>query len=248
MLRLVINRTSPIPLYAQLKTCIVQAIEDRSLAPGDQLPTEDDLCQRLAISRPVIRQAYAELINDGLITRVKGRGTFVREQEMKSQFFQQLTTFEEEVRQAGKTPQVTVLLREELFDRAEVCAQMSLPEEVRIYHVRFLNLADQKIMSLVDTYLPLSLLPDLDLADFEHRSLYDILERDYNQYITHARRSVDARIVSAEEAALLKVPAGSAVHVVNTLAANPEGSVLEFSCGLYPGDRNSFDIMIYRIK
>ena len=248
MLRIIISRSSPIPLYAQLKACVLEAINDKTLKPGDQLPTEDELCQRYGISRPVIRQAYTDLINNGLITRVKGRGTFVREQEIKSQFFQQLTAFEEDVRLAGKVPQVIVLERSELIDRAEVCSQMALPVEERIYHVRFLNKANDKPMSLVDTYLPMSIFTGIEKADFEHRSIFDILEDEYHQYITHARRTVDARIITDDEALLLKAPKGSAVHVVHTLSANADGLVLEFSCGVYPGDRNSFDIMIYSKK
>ena len=72
-----IDRNSAIPLYYQLKLFLKRQIESGELAPGDQLPTEAELCDRFSISRAPVRQAMAELARDGLIYRRAGAGSFV---------------------------------------------------------------------------------------------------------------------------------------------------------------------------
>lgn len=72
-----IDKESPLPLYWQLKEIIKEKIGQGELKPGDRIPTENELCKRFAISRTPVRQALAELANEGLLFRRRGRGTFV---------------------------------------------------------------------------------------------------------------------------------------------------------------------------
>ena len=66
---------SSVPLHAQLRECIRTAIRSGLLAPGDKLPTEEELCSQFALSRPVVRQAYAQATSDtvraGILNFVK---------------------------------------------------------------------------------------------------------------------------------------------------------------------------------
>ena len=71
-----IAKNSPVPLYYQLKSAILELFENGYYKPGDKLPTEAEFCELLDISRPTIRQAFAELIHEGYITRQKAKGTF----------------------------------------------------------------------------------------------------------------------------------------------------------------------------
>ena len=62
-----VNKNSTVPLFIQIRDAIIIAINSSLLKPGDQLPTEAEICDRFNISRPVVRQAYQELINRNLI-------------------------------------------------------------------------------------------------------------------------------------------------------------------------------------
>lgn len=73
----IIDRNSAIPIYYQLKQYFKAQIESGMLRPGDQLPTEAELCDRLSVSRAPVRQAMAELAREGLIYRRAGAGSFV---------------------------------------------------------------------------------------------------------------------------------------------------------------------------
>jgi GntR family transcriptional regulator len=240
-----ISRYQSSPLYAQLKQSILNALSDETLKPGDKLPTEEELCDRFGISRPVVRQAYSELISEGIITRVKGKGSFIREKEIQSHFFQELSTFEDEMKRVGMTPSTKVITRE-IIKEKKFQDLLHLGPQDEILHIRFLYLGNTVPMVIADTYVPVEFFPDLINKDIENRPLYHIFESDYNRYIVMARRTVDAIIVSDQGAGLLNVPKGSAIYEVRTIATDIEDRILEYSCAGYPGERNCFDIMIYK--
>jgi multiple sugar transport system substrate-binding protein len=72
-----IDPDSPIPLYYQLKTLLLEDIVGGAYPPGERLPTEHELCQRYGISRTPTRRALTELANEGVILRARRRGTTV---------------------------------------------------------------------------------------------------------------------------------------------------------------------------
>lgn len=75
--------STPAPLHAKLREAMRRQIEDQTITPGDLLPSERELQGLLNLSRPTIRQAINSLIQQGLVQRVAGKGTFLLEQEVK---------------------------------------------------------------------------------------------------------------------------------------------------------------------
>ncbi|MCB0153854.1 MAG: GntR family transcriptional regulator, partial [Anaerolineae bacterium] len=88
-----IDRSSHIPYYIQVKKSILQQIDSGVWQKGTQLPGEPELCRLFDVSRTVIRQALKELEFEGLITREKGKGTFVDEPRIDQGLIQELTGF-----------------------------------------------------------------------------------------------------------------------------------------------------------
>ncbi len=72
-----IDETSPIPLYHQIKLLLLESIHAGAYPPGIRLPTEHELCERLGVSRTPVNRALAELADEGVIIRIRRRGTFL---------------------------------------------------------------------------------------------------------------------------------------------------------------------------
>lgn len=72
-----IDRASPVPFYFQLAELLEREIASERWDPGARLPSEPELCEQFALSRTTVRQALTRLEQKGLITRDKGRGTFI---------------------------------------------------------------------------------------------------------------------------------------------------------------------------
>lgn len=72
-----IDRSVPIPYYYQLQGLLRQQIVRGRWQEGDQVPSEKQLCEQYAVSRTTVRQAVGQLVLEGLVHHVKGKGTFV---------------------------------------------------------------------------------------------------------------------------------------------------------------------------
>ncbi|MCK4683295.1 GntR family transcriptional regulator, partial [Candidatus Bipolaricaulota bacterium] len=72
-----IDKQASLPIYRQLKEIIKEKIGDGKFRPGDRIPTEYELCEQFEISRAPVRQALLELVNEGVLYRQQGSGTFV---------------------------------------------------------------------------------------------------------------------------------------------------------------------------
>src|SRR6185437_10684393 len=79
-----IDRRSPMPLYFQLARLLTGEISVGRWRAGDRLPSEAEICVTYRVSRATVRQALLRLENDGLIQRLKGRGTFIADARHRS--------------------------------------------------------------------------------------------------------------------------------------------------------------------
>ena len=140
--RIVLDRNIPIPLYYQLKKQILELIEQGKLLPGDMLPPENDLCDVLQVSRPTIRQAFRELVEEGFLIRYKAKGTFVAAPKVKDQFLSKLESFNQEMLDKGKVPKTVVLALEQLPGTPEFNEKLNLPFDAPLIHLSRLRSAD----------------------------------------------------------------------------------------------------------
>jgi len=92
-----IDKNLPIPLHIQLSNSVRSAIQNGDLQTNSKLPTEVELEVKFNLSRPVIRQAYKQLIEDGLIYRLKAKGSFVLPKEESIDLLKMLLPLTEKI-------------------------------------------------------------------------------------------------------------------------------------------------------
>ena len=80
-----VSKTSPLPLYYQIKNIIREMIENEELKPGEMLPAERELCEIQKVSRMTVNKAIMDLVNEGIVYREQGKGTFVAIPKEKQQ-------------------------------------------------------------------------------------------------------------------------------------------------------------------
>src|SRR6266550_5459952 len=105
-------------VYGQIEDWLAEAIGAGRLAPGDRMPSEQDLAEWFGVSRMTLRQALAKLARRGLVTRTVGRrgGTFVAERKLE-QDRTTLAGFSEQLRRHGIQPGARVLFATQRPDR-----------------------------------------------------------------------------------------------------------------------------------
>ena len=87
-----IEKGSPVPLYKQLKRIIENQIKSGDKKPGDLISSEKEFCQQHGVSQITVRKAIFELVNEGVLYRIAGKGTFVAGPEQGSRGISKLKT------------------------------------------------------------------------------------------------------------------------------------------------------------
>lgn len=239
-----LDKEFPLPLYYQLKEIIKSDIESGRLAPGDLIPSERELVEQYEISRPTVRQAINDLVSEGLLRKEKGKGTFVAYPKINQWFLENLTSFPEEMKRKGLHYR-TVVLGFESRVTGKNYQKIFGSVYTEFYRIERLRFVEDKPVVAVTTYLPRDLFPGLEAEHLERESLYHLAQQKYELRISSADRIVEAVNISDEDAELLQVESGSAIHLTRTTAYLDDGSPFEYSIARYRGDLSSFTVHIH---
>jgi GntR family transcriptional regulator len=240
-----IDRTSPLPFYYQLKQILLSELRDRDLQPGERLPGDHELCATYDVSRTVVRQALAELETEGVIERVKGRGTFVAQRRTAQNLVQSLTGLYEDVAARGSQLRSEVRRQEVAPADEEIAARLELQVGAPVIVIERLRFVDHEPWVLVTTYLPYDLAPGLLEDDLRDQSLYELLEYKYGVRLTHGRRGVEAAVASKDQAAALAIAPGDPLLVLRSTSYSGKRPV-EVFVAYHRGDRSRFEVTLTR--
>ena len=241
-----IDKASPVPYYYQLRQLLEQAVASGTLAVGAKIPTEAALCERYDVSRTVVRQALSDLERTGLVTRLKGRGTFVAAPKVSEFVAQTLTSLHEDLSGRGERLETKVLRLEAEPVSPHVARMLELPESERIVLLERLRFLRGEPLVVTTAYMPYSLCaPILDL-DMTDRSLFQTYERELGFRLHRGTRSMEASAANGDVAAQLGVPEGAPVLVFSGVTYLEDDRPVEYFVGIHRGDRSRFETELFR--
>ena len=239
-----LDKTSAVPLYEQLRKALLEAITSGKLSAGTKLPTEEELCAQFGISRPVARQAYNMLIEDGFVERMRGRGTFCAQPRYPRALSKQAA---ELCRRDGGfesgTPYRGAACRVGSYT-PELFSRLKLERGDRCYHLVRMRYVSGKPFVLVENYVPESVFPGIDAYDFARRSLYDVFETVYHERIIKSRRVLMAQTANAEFANLFGVHRGSPVLYVENTVMDQNDRPIDLSKEYLDGVTQKFEFEV----
>ena len=241
-----IDKASPVPYYYQLLQVLERAIASGVLAPGEKIPTEAALCARYEVSRTVVRQALSDLDRTGLVTRHKGKGTFVAAPKVSEFVAQSLTSLHEDLSARGERLETKVLRLEVEPVSPHVAQILALPESERIVLLERLRFLGGEPLVVTTAHMPYSLCaPILDL-DMSDRSLFETYEGELGYKLHRGTRAIESRGADVEVAAQLGVAAGAPVLVFSGVTYLEDGRPIEYFVGIHRGDRSRFETELFR--
>ncbi|MFT3942551.1 MAG: GntR family transcriptional regulator [Ancrocorticia sp.] len=168
------------PKYVVVRDALVRRV--RGASPGDQLPTEPELCAEFGISRITLRRAVEELIDEGLLVREQGRGTFVTDPKRAGVFTESFANrvigFYRQQLEAGRTVTSRVLANRVTVnpEAADILGKRESTELVELTRIRYVNGILQQCST---TWLPRKRFPGVLKHDFSEGSLYEFIEQHY---------------------------------------------------------------------
>ena len=235
-----LNRDHPLPLHGQLRHAISEMISRRALRRGDLLPSEPQLCEDFGVSRTVVRQALAELENEGMVRRVKGKGTFVGHPKTSERLVHTLMGLYEDVQERGGEVRSEVLQRERVPASAEIAEKLDVEVGTDVVFLRRMRFVDEEPWALSVAWLPEAAGVHTFSADMTRVSLYQLLERHGFLGAT-GWRSVEAVLADNESAIHLQLPVGSPLLKLKSVRRDDRGVPIEYFEALHRGDHSRFE-------
>lgn len=237
-----IDRNSPLPLHEQCKRLILDMIERGLIGPGGAIPPERTLCEQYGLSRTTVRSAVSDLVQQGVLQRAQGSGTFVTRRALPLDLHS-LTSFTEDMRARGKVPSSCVVFAGLVQAEPGVATALAVIGKVmKLERVRF---ADDQVMGIHTAYLPEAYaFSKLDLQI--EPSLHNLLARKFHVQLATAEETLEAVMASEEEARFLDISAGTPVLRIERTSYDNRGEAKEFCIMRYRADQYKYFARLVR--
>ncbi len=243
-----INFDSYIPYYIQLMEILKEKVQQKEWMPGDQIPGEQDLCEQYQVSRTVVRQALRELEFEGVVTRKKGKGTFISHPKISEGLVQKLTGFYQDMVERGLQPVTKVLSQIVTPSNEKVARFLGINPGDKVIDIQRLRYIDDEPIQMVTTYIPYEICPSLATVDLTNRSLYEYLEKECGIFIAKGHRYIEAVLASEQEAQLLGIEHGAPLLMLDSISFSEDGQPIEYYHALHRGDRSRFEVELLRSR
>jgi GntR family transcriptional regulator len=236
-----VHNVSSTPRYLEIAGYLRELVTDAE--PGRRLPSDAELCERFGVSRMTARQAVAVLVNEHLLERVPGSGTYVSAPRVPRALGSPLS-FSESTRRRGREPSSRVLRAGPVDLTPENAKSLGVPLDSPAIVLERLRLADGVPMAIERVVMPGGDAAILD-EDLTTGSLHAAFER-MGRIPTRALAEVGARPATKRERELLELPAGGVVLSEVRTIFDQHGAPLEHTSTHYAAERYVFTAVLYR--
>ena len=237
-----VDRTSPVPIYHQIMDGLSRQIRSGELRPGQLLPSETELSRGLGISPMTARQAMNGLVNQGLIRRQRGVGSFVLARRMDHPL-ERMVGFSEDMHARGLKPTSRILRVEQSAPPKEVVERVPLGADMTMLRVRRVRLTNDQPVGVHDAFL---LGVQFTRADLERASSLYALFSEEGIVLADCEETIDAVSADKESAALLGVAIGAPLLRVVRYSWGEGGQFVEYVVALYRADLYQYRIRLTR--
>ncbi|MEU0332020.1 GntR family transcriptional regulator [Streptomyces sp. NPDC006193] len=230
------GRTARVPKYYRIKQQLL-AMAD-ALQPGAAMPAERLLAVRFDTSRTTVRQALQELVGEGRLDRIQGKGTFVAQPKLYRTL--QLTSHTEDMLAQGLAPASQTLDVAEAPADEKLAGLLGIGAGERVLRIERLRLAGGEPMAIETTHLSVRRFPGLRRSLAACPSLYTVLAEVYGVRLAEADETIETSLSTPREAHLLGTDVGLPMLLLSRHSRDARGTPVEWVRSVYRGSRYKF--------
>ena len=214
---LTLDKANAKPLHIQIEESILQKLESREWAPGRLIPSENELSHIYGVSRTTVRNVITKLVQEGLLFRIPGKGTYVAEPKIVAH----------SLTYAGIREQLEQMVMEHFPGL----------DDPHFYVVRRLRMLKGEPLSIHISYLPHAYCPGIDQYDLSGEQLCTVLSRVYDLNRAKAVETLESVAANSTEASLLNIFPGQPLLLLQDRILDASGRTFEYSKVVFRGEK-----------
>jgi GntR family transcriptional regulator len=237
-----IDNQSVFPLYYQLKEYLRNQIETGHYKVDELIPSEREMSEYYEINRMTVRQAVSELVQEGLLHRQRGIGTYVSKRKI-DQPLSKLSNFTSDMMDRGMVPGARHLSMKVMPATKKVAAHLQISEGDKVIELVRVRTGDGEPMALEKCFLNYELSHQIVGLNLEDKSLYQTLEHYCGLRMVKALQTIEISYVTPSEAHYLELSGNDAVLLIERITYGEKSAKpVEYVKSIYRGDRYKFSI------
>lgn len=214
-------------LYKDIAKKLRFRINSDEFSLGDVLPTERQLMDEYHASRVSIRKAIDELVKQGLLEKIQGSGTYIR-QKTGVHLLHPLRSGFEDSAAVGQTISSEVIEFAVIRPAPEVISRLKISADERVYYIKRVRKMNDRPQILEESYMPVNLFPDLTVRILE-RSKYEYIEKTLGMKIAGSYQEFSPVMPSKEEELLLNIESPEPLLQITSLSDFEDGTLFDYS-------------------
>ena len=225
-----------LPIYHQIRNKIKEWIVSKEYGLGEQIPSETDLAKMFGVTRMTVRQAIALLIQEGLLNRKRGSGTFVTsDAELVGGLSLDFTGFMDGLfYQVSKSKSIHV--QKENISTPRIVKEKLKTEAEQICKVERVRMLNDRIFAFTINYLPVDIGDQIEVQTLYEKPMLQILEQDLNVEFDEALQTIEAAFSDQYVSEMMKIPSGSPILFVERIMYDVKKKPFELVQTYYRGD------------
>lgn len=206
------KKESGVSLYYQIKEELREKISPMPV--GTKLDTEMQLAGQFGVSRGTVRQAITDLVNEGLLTRVQGSGTFRASSHRPQTPYYVSKSFTQQIMDSGHSTGVMAVTCSRVRANSRIAEYLNIPIGSWVHRLTRLRTVDGQPYALATAYIRTEWLPNFQKNDLE-LSLIQLLQEKYHLELTNQHSYCYAKLADAKLAKQLSIPVDSAIMQID---------------------------------
>ncbi|MGF7184231.1 GntR family transcriptional regulator [Desulfitispora alkaliphila] len=235
-----IDKHSDIPLHVQLKNILKEEIKKKRVE--EKIPSERELMEEFSVSRSTVRQTIEALVDEGILEKIRGRGTFIRLRPME-EWLGNLRSYNETIIDMEMNPRIKIL--EQGVKRAPGRVAELYGEE-EVYYLKRLRFANDYPIMVEEQYYPKEIGVELAKYDLNDAAIYDLLETELGLTLWEAEQAITSSMPSEEECGLLQITKEQCTLVTERLIFEASNKLVEYEKSIIRADMYAFKINLAR--
>jgi GntR family transcriptional regulator len=235
-----IDKTIKTSIYKQIASSISDAIDRGRLTYNDKLPTEKEICEVFGVSQTAVKMAYQQLIDQGKIKRIKGKGTFVTNRSTYHQDFLNVYQFE-----SNPENEIQDILFDCVDDEYMIKRMLKMDSDESFCVIHRIIKSNQNPLLYQHIYLPEKHYPKLKKNYLANVRVFSLIQEIYHHQIHHIQNTFSPTLASSAEAQILNILPGEAIYLIRSQIYNTHQNVIGYIVNYFPGEFSSFEVTVH---